>query len=948
MARMYGFLLLILVGSGVISAQNSNLGIPFMHAFSKDVYQSGAQNWDIVQGERGIIYFANNNGLLSYDGLNWKTYPLPNETITRSLAIGSDGVIYIGGQNEFGVFTPSKKGVLTFRSLKKLIPKEYRNFEDVWDIVVSGEDVFFRASSRLYWIHDESCTVLSAKDVRYLGMANNRVIIQVWGEGVMYFDKGSLEKVEGSEFLKEEIISAVLSRDTNTILLVTQELGLFLITKEGVQVFETDADDFLKQNNITTVSRSKNGQLALGTDFAGVLVMEPDGKSIYHLDRSKNLLNNKVFSTCFDQHQNLWLGVDNGINYIKTNSPFTIIHPDGLLEGTGFAAKIFKDQIYLATSNGLYTTNWKNHYHPLHPLGFELVENTKGQSWGLDILENQLLLGHNDGAFIINDNKAQSIYTSDGVWNFEVLTNKPNYAIGGTYKNFLLLERGQNGVWKYRNDFTNWYESSRFVEQDQRGNIWMSHPYRGVFKIKLEEDYRAIKVKKYGVENNLPSAIQNHLFKLKGELVFCGEKGIYRYEEETDNFQPYTQFNEIFGTNTKIRRLFEAPSGDVWFIAKNIGILQIEDRGLDKKISLQEFPQFKNQLNAGFESIYPYDDKNVFITHDKGFIHYNPSFSNTSEDSFNVLLNQVRLTAGIDSLLFAGYESDSLLRPYLQHRENALQFQFSATDYTGLKDLKYQYMLEGFESNWSTWSAVNVKEYTNLPPGTYTFKVQAKNRNNNLSSVVTFDFQIKAPWYKTKIAYLIYSLLLLLLISGVIGAYRKKYYGLKQDRDQTIKESAEMIGRLEEEKMKAALEYKQRELASTAMHVVQKNETLEKVKERLQALQKLNKDKNLSEEIRRTINMLQQDELINDGWEQFMLHFNQLHGDFYNRLKSEIPALTPKDLKLCTYLRMNLSTKEIASLLNVTVRGVEASRYRIRKKIQLSKEENLTEFLMNY
>ena len=946
MIRILVFALLLIGGTEAIPAQNPNLGIPFIHSYPKDVYQSGAQNWDIAQDSHGVMYFANNNGLMYYDGSLWKTFPLPNATIVRSVAISSQEEIYVGGQNEFGKFVPDHKGTLTFESLKDIIPEAHQGFEDVWDIVIIDEGTFFRASNKLYRIYEGQCTVYDGQDIIFLGVIDGRVVVQDLGLGLLYFEKNELKKLAGSEVLKNKLISNIVSSDQTSII-ATQDHGLFLVNGGDIQAWETDADDFLKQNHITTASKAKNGTLALGTDFGGVLIMDSYGKSQFHVDRSNSLLNDKVFSTFYDKSQNLWLGVDNGINYIELNSPFTRIYPDGGLEGAGFAAKVFDDKIYFGTSNGLYVTEWNSYYEPLNPAGFELVGNTKGQNWSLDIEEDELLLGHNNGVYSVKGKNAELIYTETGAWNFETLNRNPDFAIAGTYKNFAVFKK-EAEKWAFVNGFDNWSESSRFVEQDQQGNIWMAHPYKGIFKIQLKEGYKKLDVKKYGAASGLPSDIQNHLFKIKEEIIFCGEHGIYLYNEGKDLFEPYVRFNDIFGAENKIRRLVEAANGDIWFITKEeIGILKIEDRGLDKMISKQIFPDFKNQLNPGFESIYPYDDKNVFITNDKGFIHYNPSFQNQGDSTFEVILNEVRLTMGTDSLIFEGYRTTTAV-PIFNADENALQFNFSGTDYAGKQHLKYRFFLEGFDDDWQDWSTLNRKEYTNLSPGKYKFSVQAKNQRNVISSITEYNFEILAPWYASRLAYLIYGLLTLILIGGIIRAYRKKYYGLKEDRDQTIKNSKEVIGKLEKEKTQAELEYKQRELASTAMHVVQKNETLGKIKEQLLDLKKLNKDTNVSKEIQKMINMLQQDEIIDDGWEQFMFHFNQLHGDFYNRLKSEFTELTPKDLKMCTYLRMNLSTKEMASLLNVTTRGIEASRYRLRKKIRLEKDDNLTEFLMRF
>jgi len=95
------------------------------------------------------------------------------------------------------------------------------------------------------------------------------------------------------------------------------------------------------------------------------------------------------------------------------------------------------------------------------------------------------------------------------------------------------------------------------------------------------------------------------------------------------------------------------------------------------------------------------------------------------------------------------------------------------------------------------------------------------------------------------------------------------------------------------------------------------------------------------------IKTLDQDENMDADWEHFAVHFDKVHNDFFIALKKQHPNLTPNELKLCAYLRMNLSTKEMARLMNISVRGVEISRYRLRKKLQLSTETNLFTYLLD-
>ena len=132
------------------------------------------------------------------------------------------------------------------------------------------------------------------------------------------------------------------------------------------------------------------------------------------------------------------------------------------------------------------------------------------------------------------------------------------------------------------------------------------------------------------------------------------------------------------------------------------------------------------------------------------------------------------------------------------------------------------------------------------------------------------------------------------------------------------------------------------------MNLVQKKEFLLKIKEELNKINQINKSgKETIEtsELKKILRSLTEDEKLNDEWEQFSIHFNKVHGDFLIILKEKFPDLKPHELKLCAYLRMNLSSKEIAHLMSISVRGVEISRYRLRKKLQIPTDVNLFQFL---
>ena len=937
-------------------SQDYNLGVPVITAFPKEVSQSGSQNGDMVQDKLGIMYFANNNGMLAYDGTAWTIYPLPNYTIVRSLAIDEAGIIYAGGQNEFGRYIPNKLGIWEFESLKHLVPPEYKNFEDVWNIEITNDGVFFMASEKLFQLKENKISVFPKGIINFLGQINDEIYVQDYESGLYYFSENQLIEVKGSGIFLGKAISALIKINDQQ-LIATSKDGFYKMSNTGFIKWKTDADDFIKNNQIRHAKKIIGNRIVVATGFAGLLIFNDKGQNLLHLHKGNGLLNNSILALYSDRSRNLCVGLLNGLNYIHTNSPFTRIFPDEELDAVGFVTKIHNDKIYFGTNKGLYVGDWKNQYSPLKSINFQLVQNTKGQIWGLDIVDDDLIVSHANGAMKVKNGIAQSFFNKTGIWNFKRLNNYPELRVSGGYFNISLF-RKENESYQLLPDFTQLNESSRFVEEDQKGNIWMSHPYRGVFKISPNSTFTNSKVELLGKEQGLPSSLLNHLFKINNEIIFCGEQGAFTYNYEAKRFDEYPIFNDIFGKKNKIRRLFETPNKNIWFVTQDeFGILKIDDKGLEKKINKIVFPFFRKELNQGFESIFPYDKNNVFISNDKGFIHYHPNDYLSIDSTFHVVINNITITSLSDSVIFKGLFFNEDLISNIQKESqiktfgyelNDFYFGFSATDFVSGNETEFRYFLEGYDKNWSEWNNNNSKEYTNLRPGNYVFHLQAKNNFQIKSKPLQYAFKISPPWYASVLAFIIYSLISLIGLFSIIRIYRKKYFGLKVENEQVIKESEIKIGKLKAEKTELELASKKRELVSTTLNLVKKNETITQIRDRLIELKKETKDSSISQKIQKLVQKLHHEEIQDEGWEQVMFHFNQLHREFFQRLKSNYSTLTPKDLKMCAYLRMNLSTKEMTSLLNVTTRGVEASRYRLRKKFGLTKEENLTGFLMQF
>jgi len=262
-----------------------------------------------------------------------------------------------------------------------------------------------------------------------------------------------------------------------------------------------------------------------------------------------------------------------------------------------------------------------------------------------------------------------------------------------------------------------------------------------------------------------------------------------------------------------------------------------------------------------------------------------------------------------------------------------------------------------FDKTWSEWSKKTEKDYTNIPYGTYTFYVKSRNNLGNESKSIAYTFKVLPAWYQTNYAYTTYTLIILLLIIAT-SRYLKNQFEkqqllhmeeqskLKYLHQLEIDKSDKEIVKLHNEKLETEVNYKNKELASATMNLLERGKLLSKIKEEIKQLLQTHNSTSLSAEFKNILKLLTEAENTKDEWEQFSIHFDEVHNNFLKDLKTKVPELSSTDLKLCAYLRMNLSSKEIAHLMNISVKGVEISRYRLRKKLQIPTEVNLYDYLM--
>lgn len=956
------FFYLCLATISVSPAQVVKPGLPLVTNFSTLDYKAGIQNGYITQDNRGLLYVANNFGLLEFDGNQWNTYPVRNGTKVRSVACDGRGRIYVGCQGDFGYFFPDIKGQLQYVSLADSLAPEDRNFDEAWSVYIDQDRVYFCTFTNIYQYDENRFNVIKPPDgINHSYLVNRQLFVNQPIIGLGVLQEHGIAAIPGGGFFGDKSVSSVQPLHQDHFLIATFQDGVYQYHVNGtISAWNPELQNFFRQSIINCMVRLRNGNFAVGTQYNGLLITDPKGNIVLQLTRGRGIQTRTVMSIYEDDLNNLWLGQNNGIAYVETGSPFTFINEQIGLPGSGYTAYLEGENLYLGTNTGIYLQE---------PDGsFKLIDETRGQVYSLRKYGSDLLAGHHNGTLRIDGHTAIRISDEPGSWTFLPLRHDQNKLIGGNYSGLQMFQL-VGGRWKSGPKLQGFGESSRVMAQDRYGNLWITHGYKGAFKVKLAPALdRVDSVSFYGVEKGFPSHLLINVFPIRNELVFTSQRGLFKYDRAGDRFVPHSFLNQYLGEENVVWYLEEDALGNIYFISRDyIGVLRRNAAG-EYVMETNAFNKLRKYLNDDLQNISVLKNNQVLYGAKDGFILYNPFVTYPQSANFQSWIRSV----STDTIVFAGnYVSHDTvvhhqlesLRPAFPYTSNSLSFTFSSNSFESGKDILYQFYLDNYDKDWSGWTSQAHKEYTNLKEGTYSFHVRARNIKGEVSTPASYTFTIDPPWYRSVWAYLIYAISFLsFLFTGfriIDRKYQKEQELLeeKQQRELDHKEtqleklsqqSQEEINRLQHEKLESELRHMNNELGTSTMHLLNKNEFIASIKGSLDHLTRKVQQHDLRTELHQISRQIEQNISADADWEHFQFHFDRVHGDFSNRFRSAFPKLSPQEIKLSAYLRMNLSSKEIAQLLNISVRGVEISRYRLRKKLQLERSTNLQEFILNF
>ena len=793
--------------------------------FAPRDYKALPQNLAIAQTQQGIIFIGNSSGVLEFDGISFRYHSINDKTV-RSLDTDANGLVYVGGDDEFGVLKPDSQGALQYKSFLPLL--DSASMEEVGRIYftfAAPEKVFFIAPKTLYIWNRRDIQIKSFENkVIYAGYINSRLFIQLEGTGLHELINDSLVPVPGKNRFQNIQIASIIPSGTEDVLVITEKNGIFHYrlnqdTTENPVIRRFNAiDNYLRENKISCAARINDNMFALGTDGAGVAIFNQANDQVDFLNYMTGLQDEIVLDMVVDSLGNLWMALNNGISMTPANSAVTYFGPNAGLRETVEDIIRYNGKLIVATHTGCYyltkyQTNKDIPWFVNNPIytrpGFMLIGGSEESAYTLcnfNYRHKQLLLAGmlNNIIQFTPDLKIKEI-TNAAPWDVFQSNSNPTRIIVANENGVLTLIY-EHAEWMNEGWVEGIDDDCRVITEDQEKNIWIGTNDDGIlYKLRISGagTGRDVKITRYDTTNNIPDgAVYPYL--TKDGMIFGTGEGLYLFDGN-DRFYIVKNIQENFrNANRTIHRISEDIQGNIW-LDTYVNDQKRYEAGYLYKDSSDRYQWISEPFmiisKSVLHAIYHDEDAITWLGGPDGLYRYDASVKQNYSLDFYTHLRSV--TAGSDSILFKGIftnDKDSLVTsqpkekiPVLPYKLNSLTFEYSASLNEDGSQPQFSYYLEGFDKGWSSWSSKNIQGYTNLREGSYMFHVKAKNLYNHESLEANYAFSILPPWYRTVWAYILFFILAFVTVYLIVFFYTKNLRQIINERTAEVRKQKDEI-----------------------------------------------------------------------------------------------------------------------------------------------------------
>ncbi|OYU80307.1 MAG: histidine kinase [Flavobacterium sp. BFFFF1] len=905
------FTLLLFLGN-VLQAQEL---LPFVENFTKSEYGGDNQNWNIAQGKDKAIYFANNHYFLRYNGVKWEKYTLPNKTVIRSVFADGDRV-YTGSYKEFG-YWQRISGKMKYKSLiRKDLFKGNSDNEEIWKIFKFNNRIYFQSFNEIFIYNDGKVEKIRFPfQISYCYLIDGKVYVASVRQGIYVMN--------GSEFIKKANWSGIdhnvihnIEKRNDRIYIFTKTNGVYVADESEIKAWQNALNEKLKQEVIVTAKFVNDSTLAIGTGLQGLYVVDLKNGTYKNFNRENAIKNNAVLSIMVDKENDLWLGLDNGIAHVEINSSVNVFSDNLGILGSVYGISTIDDGYLFVTNHSVFIYKNKK---------LQSVPNSQGQVWDIYKIGSKYVIGHNDGTFIYDGNQLTRVNGVNGGWSmykseFDHVYFQPNYS-------GIALYRDANDFSKFQL-LPNLRKPIRTIAQNRPNEIWAADNYRSLYRIKYDKNFNTTEITNVSQKNGIKNDFGVKIFVYKNEILFLVDKIWYTFNPISEKLVRDSIFNKAFKNISDI-----LPIDDDNFIVVNAGLLYVISQ-VNNEFIWELIPEKYYEGKLIYESSKAFKVGNTILLNlDDGFISYELGKSDHQANEVKVegFYQGNLITEDTEVAYNQSVEIDVVPGNYGYNRQDLFYKLNGGGDFERV--IKGQLTLNNLHSGDQRvdFYFFNGKEYI---------------------MVKKFNFEVNSPWYFSFWMILVY----ILIISGSFFLYYRwnkfRYIQKLELKEEELKHQQKIlelelkaenelnVQEYEKHILELEVQSKSSEVAGKSLSIAKQSEMIENIQNLLESENEIGKLKN---EIRKVIKI---NALNKHEWEAFETNLNQIHNEFIINLTRKFPSLTSKDVRLCVYLKMNLSSKEIAPMMNISFRGVELHRYRLRKKLNLTQDDSLNKFML--
>lgn len=895
--------------------------IPFqIDNFSISDYHGGIQNWGITVNNGKNVFCGNSEGLLRYNGNDWQMMSPGGSFTVHAVACVGDR-IYAAGKNNIGYFKKNDVGEYIYNSLRDSLKTMGITSIDFWNIAVKDNKIYFHSYSDVV-MYDGSkfIPIYITHFTKGVFLVEDKVLLHD-NDGILYeLEDNRKRKFSDNHIFTDRDIRFVTKSDDGYLFCFSD--GSIYNLNKGVVAEVLTLRNAKNNPVVIDCGDMINGHLALGTIGDGVFIVNIKTKESFNFGNNY-LQDQNVHGICCVDYNHIWLSLDCGVAVVRINPE--VFRWKTIAEiGTFFDATHFNGQTYIATNRGLVKFPDGDFISvDYYPLKFE-------------ILHNQLLCGSTSYLHITGE-KSSDVIPCNGVEQFCYITDKQHiYSYIRSYQGISLLNF-ENNKWKLKNSLRGQNHFDH-IHAESLNIIWGINYGEEIVRMCINANMETIdKIERFDhIDGNEISAYIG-IFQSNNQSLFVTRNGVYSYNVSLKKFHKEEQLTKEFPALETLQCITTSSNHELW-IATNEEILlyNIHDMSvkLQKKWSIAEFGLMRYNYRANIATT---EDSLVYIGTNQGTVvidrrnQRHRANKNTSPYIESV-------SYGSSPAIFVAIKEGEIHIPY-----HAKHITVSIANDIASNSNSISYFLEGESEKWSKWQNTGKIEYTQLASGSYTLHV--KSGNDKMASMKII---VDSPWYFKWWMILFYCLLFMLTI-GITVRYisKRKLAHLKAQLDEQNRLHKEELRIEENKRLQEKVNTQQNELHNRLRYLTQKKELLDNLSKEVERQYRELGSRYPKDMYMTLMKLIQSGESEEDKQLTSENYFVEVHYEFMQRLHIMKPELSPQELKFCCLIRANLSTKEIASILSIETRSVELRRYRLKKRLTLSKETSLTEWLLS-